>query len=104
MTVPPAERISFNVYDVNVDPYAVKESPHQLHPHRKPEKGGYRSMIGFGSGSHRCAGEHLALAETDVFIHKLLKLPGLRIVSEPDIIRNDMLKGYEVNDLILAVD
>ena len=104
VTIQPGERIAFHIYDVNVDPHAVKESPHQLHPHRELEKGVYRSMLGFGSGPHRCAGEHLALAETDVFIHKLLKLPGLRIESGPDIIRNDTVEGYEVNDMIVAID
>jgi len=102
--IQPGERIAFHIYDVNVDPQSVTDSPHQLHPHRELEKGVYRSMLGFGSGPHRCAGEHLALAETDVFIHKLLKLPGLRIESGPDIVRNDTVEGYEVNNMIVAVN
>ncbi len=61
-------------------------------------------MMGFGSGSHRCAGEHLAIAETDVFIHDILKVPGLRIESGPDIVRNDTVEGYEISNLIVAVD
>jgi cytochrome P450 len=104
VTIQPGERIAFHIYDVNVDAKAVGESPEKLNPHHQLEKGVYRSMIGFGSGPHRCAGEHLALAETDVFIQKLLKLPGLRIESGPNIIRNDTVEGYEVNDLIVAVD
>jgi len=104
ITIPEGEKITFHVYDVNVDSNAVSESPTQLHAHRKLEKGVYRSLIGFGSGPHRCAGEHLALAETDVFITKLLQVPGLRIESGPNIIRNDTVEGYEINDLILAVD
>ena len=104
VTIPEGERITFHVYDVNVDPKAVRESPGQLHAHRQLEKGIYRSMIGFGSGPHRCAGEHLALAETDVFINKILQVPGLRIESGPNIIRNETVEGYEVNDLILIVD
>jgi len=103
-TIPAGERITFHVYDVNADAKAVGEAPEKLNPHRGLEKGVYRSMIGFGSGPHRCAGEHLAIAETDVFIQKLLKLPGLRIESGPDIIRNDTVEGYEVNNLIVAVD
>ena len=104
VSIPEGERIAFHIYDVNVDAKAAGESPARLHPQRKLEKGVYRSMLGFGSGHHRCAGEHLALAETDVFIHKLLKLPGLHIESGPEIIRNDTVEGYEVNNLILAVD
>lgn len=104
VTIPEGEKITFHVYDVNVDSNAVRESPRQLHAQRKLEKGIYRSLIGFGSGPHRCAGEHLALAETDVFISKILQVPGLRIESEPNILRNDTVEGYEVNELILAVD
>jgi len=104
VTIPPGERIAFHIYDVNVDTKAAGEAPEKLHPHREMEKGVYRSMLGFGSGSHRCAGEHLAIAETDVFIHDILKVPGLRIESGPDIIRNDTVEGYEVSNLILAVD
>jgi cytochrome P450 len=103
-TIPAGERIAFHIYDVNVDEKATGSAPEKINPHRQLEKGVYRSMIGFGSGSHRCAGEHLALAETDVFIQKLLKLPGLRIESGPNIIRNDTVEGYEVNNLIVAVD
>ena len=103
-TIPAGERITFHVYDVNADAKAVGDMPERLNPHRDLEKGVYRSMIGFGSGPHRCAGEHLALAETDVFIQKLLKLPGIRIQSGPNIIRNDTVEGYEVNNLIVAVD
>ena len=104
VTIPAHERIAFHIYDVNVDTKATGESPEKLNPHRTMEKGVYRSMLGFGSGSHRCAGEHLAIAETDIFIHDLLKVPGLRIESGPDIIRNDTVEGYEINNLIVAVD
>ncbi|HET9905929.1 MAG TPA: cytochrome P450 [Anaerolineales bacterium] len=104
VTIPEGEKITFHVYDVNVDSKAVREAPTELNTQRKMEKGVYRSMIGFGSGPHRCAGEHLALAETDIFIHKILQIPGLRIESGPNIMRNDTVEGYEVNDLILVVD
>lgn len=103
-TILAGERIKFHVYDVNVDQKATGNDPVHLNPHRELEKGVYRSMIGFGSGPHRCAGEHLALAETDVFIHKILQVPGLQIESGPNVIRNDTVEGYEVNDLIMSVD
>lgn len=103
-TIPAGEKITVHIYDVNADEQATGKQPEILNPHRTLEKGVYRSMMGFGSGPHRCAGEHLALAETDVFIQKLLKQKGMRIESEPNIIRNDTVEGYEVNDLIVAVD
>ena len=104
VTIPPGERIAVHIYDVNVDEKAVGEQPTCLDPERELEKGVYRSGLGFGSGPHRCAGEHLALAETDVFIRKLLELPGLRIEAGPDIFRNETVEGYEISNLIVAVD
>jgi cytochrome P450 len=102
--IPVDARIEFHVYDVNADARSVSDEPERLHPHRDLEKGTYRSLIGFGSGPHRCAGEHLAIAETDVFIRKLLALKGLRIEKQPDIIYNKSVEGYELNDMIVAVD
>jgi len=103
-TIPAHERIAVHIYDSNVDPKAAGPAPTELHPHRDMGKGVYRSMLGFGSGPHRCAGEHLAIAETDVFLHKLLKVPGLRVESGPTILRNETLEGYEIEDMIVAVD
>jgi len=102
--IPSDAKIEFHVYDVNVDGKSVKEQPERLNPHRDLESGTYRSLIGFGSGPHRCAGEHLAIAETDVFIRKLLAFKGLRVEKEPDIIYNKTVEGYEINDLIVVVD
>jgi cytochrome P450 len=78
--------------------------PERLHPHRDLDKGTYRSLIGFGSGPHRCAGEHLAIAETDVFIRKLLALKGLNVEKRPNIVINKTVEGYEINELIIVVE
>ena len=103
-TIPAGARINFHVQDVNVDQQAVGAEPECLQPHRELERGTYRSLIGFGSGPHRCAGEHLAIAETDVFIRKLLALKGLRLESKPKIARNETVEGYEISDFHVAVD
>jgi cytochrome P450 len=103
-TIPSGARIDFHVYDVNVDEQALGENPHSMNPHRDLERSTYRSLIGFGSGAHRCAGEHLAIAETDVFVRKLLALKGLRIVDKPKIVRNETVEGYEISNYMVAVD
>ena len=82
----------------------VEEEPERLHPHRDLEKGTYRSLIGFGSGPNRCAGEHLAISETDIFIRKLMALKGLRVIQQPKISRNETVDGYEFSDYIVEVD
>ena len=61
-------------------------------------------MVSFGAGPHRCAGEFIALAETDVFVRRLLALPGLRIEDGPTVTRNDNIDGYEVRRMMIAVD
>jgi cytochrome P450 len=102
--IPADAKIEFHVYHVNADEESVGEEPERVNPHRNLAKGTYRSAIGFGSGPHRCAGEHLAMAETDVFIRKLLALDGLRVTRQPDIIRNETVEGYEISNYMVEVD
>ena len=96
--------MSFHVYDINADALVLKQAPLQLHPHRELERGVSRSLVSFGSGPHRCAGEFIALAETDVFVRRLLALPGLHIESGPTVKRNETVDGYEVREMMIAVD
>ena len=103
-TIPADAKIEFHVYDVNTDPQSVESEPQCLHPQRDLAAGTYRSLIGFGSGPHRCAGEHLALAETDIFIRRLMALKGLRVVSPPRISYNATVEGYEISNYIIEVD
>ena len=102
--IPAHAKIEFHVYDVNVDEKSVGEEPDRLQPHRDLEKGTYRSLIGFGSGPHRCAGEHLAISETDIFIRKLMALKGLRVIKPPKISYNLTVEGYEISDYVVEVD
>ena len=102
--IPVDAKIEFHVYDVNADAQSVGAEPERVHPHRDLDKGTYRSLIGFGSGPHRCAGEHLAIAETDIFIRKLLALKGLRVQHQPNVKYNKTVEGYEVDDYIVSVD
>ena len=101
--IPAEAKIEFHVYHVNADEQAVGTEPERLNPHRSMEKGTYRSAISFGSGPHRCAGEHLALAETDVFIRKLLALDGLRVTRQPDISHNKTVEGYEISNYMVEI-
>ena len=103
-SIPAGALVHFHVYDINADALVLKQTPLQLHPHRKLERGVSRSLVSFGAGPHRCAGEFIALAETDVFVRRLLALPGLRIEVSPTITRNDTIDGYEIRQMMIAVD
>ena len=103
-TIPAGAKINFHIYYLNVDEQALGAEAQCLNPHRELEHGVYRSLAGFGSGSHRCAGEHVAIAETDVFLRKLLAIPGLHVESKPNIIRNETVEGYEISNYLVSVD
>ncbi len=89
---------------INTDARLLGADPLTFNPHRPLEKGLSNSVMGFGSGPHRCAGEHIAIAETDVFLRRLLALPGLRVEQPPRVGYNDTIKGYELRDFWLSLD
>ncbi len=60
--------------------------------------------MSFGDGHHRCPGAYIALQETDIFLQRLLRLPGLQIVQKPSVSWNDLTAGYELRNFILAVE
>lgn len=103
-TLPAGALVHFHVYDINADARVLKEPPLRLLPHRELDRGVSRSLVSFGAGPHRCAGEFIALAETDVFVRRLLALPGLRIEGVPTVSRNETVEGYEIRQMTVAVD
>jgi cytochrome P450 len=61
------------------------------------------SVLGFGDGHHRCAGEFVAIQEADIFLQRLLALPCLRMTGEPSITWNAISTGYEARRFSVAV-
>lgn len=104
ITIPSGALIDLHLNEINADARAAGEEPLELDSHRALEKNVPRSLMGFGSGPHRCVGEFIALAESDVFLLRLLKLEGLRIVKEPQVRRNENIKGYELREFMLSID
>ncbi|MBI4314764.1 MAG: cytochrome P450 [Chloroflexi bacterium] len=102
VTIPAGDRIDFHLYEINADARTVADAPRALHPHRDLGAGVPRAVMGFGSGMHKCAGEFVAIAETDVFLRRLLALDGLRIEQEPTLNRNELIEGYELRNFIIA--
>jgi cytochrome P450 len=103
-TIPRGALIDLHLNEINADARAAGAEPLFINPHRTLEKNIPRSLMGFGSGPHRCVGEFIALAESDVFLLKLMQVQGLRIVREPTILRNETIKGYELRNFILTID
>ena len=60
--------------------------------------------LSFGDGPHRCPGAQVALHETRIFLERLFRLPGIRLVSEPAILWNVQIQGYELRGAVVACD
>lgn len=104
VTIPAGAKIDLHLYEINADPRVVSGNPLEIDSQRSYDRGIPDSILGFGGGPHRCAGEHLAIAETDIFLRKLLAVPGLRIVKEPRMGRNETIQGYELREFLVAAD
>jgi cytochrome P450 len=104
-SIPRGSLINLHLYAINADPAQVGELPLQVCPGRQlqSDRAG-PAVMSFGDGAHRCPGSYIALQETDIFLRKLFKLPGLRIVQKPAVSWNEVSAGYELHDFMLAVD
>jgi len=103
MVLPAGTAIEIDVRSANADPEAVGTHPLCLRADRIPAKGVQPFGLSFGDGAHRCPGGYLALEEADVFLHRLLALPGLRIERAPRQSYHELVQGYELRDFIVAV-
>lgn len=107
ITIPAGALIDFNLYAANAEEAIVGENPDALCPGRELTKLKPRVqpwVLGFGEGHHHCPGQPVAIQETDIFLRKLLALPTLRIEESPTITRNELVKGYEIRNFMVAVD
>lgn len=100
--VPPGALLDLDVRSANADPAAVGEEPLRLQPDRIRAARVLEPVMSFGDGSHRCPGSFLAIAESDAFLKRLLRLD-LRIVGTPHLGWDDLIEGYEVRGLQVEV-
>lgn len=98
------EPIALDLRSANTDPDAVGACPFELRPERiRAERVG-GAGLSFGDGEHRCPGAGVALAEAEVFLDELLRVPGLRLERAPDIAWNPLVTGYELRGCELATE
>ncbi|WP_205452209.1 cytochrome P450 [Sphingobium estronivorans] len=97
---PPVE---LDIRSANADVAAVGACPFKLDPDRqRAERVGGAGMA-FGDGEHRCPGAGVALAEAEIFLNRLLRVPGLRLEQAPRLGWNPLVTGYELRDCRVAV-
>ena len=104
MCIPAGALIDLHLQEINADGRVVGAAPYEFDDQRPLEKGINGAVMGFGSGPHRCVGEYLAIAETEVFLRRLLAIPGLRVVKEPRLGRNESIQGYELREFMIEIN
>jgi cytochrome P450 len=106
MTAPAGTLIDINLFGTNVDPHMTGESGLAVCPARPltSEQGKVpEPVMSFGDGYHRCPGAYIAIQESDIFLRKLLAIETLKIEKLPDVVYNETVSGYEVNNFIVSV-
>jgi len=104
MTIPAGALVAVDIRAVNADPEVSGAAPLTLDAERCPMHRAGSAVMSFGDGHHRCPGGFLAIQETDIFLMRLLGLPGLRLEKAPDVGWNDLVTGYELRQAWLICD
>jgi cytochrome P450 len=105
MTIPAGALIDLHISGANTDPAAVGAQPLAICPARELQADrATPAVMSFGDGAHRCPGAYIAIQETDLFLQRLLRVPGLHIERAPTVTWSKLTAGYELRDFIIAVD
>ncbi|GAB49356.1 cytochrome P450 [Mobilicoccus pelagius] len=99
--VPVGAVLDLSIRGANADPEHVGADPLGLCPGRTVGRGVRPEGMSFGDGAHRCPGNSLAIAETDVLLTRLLALP-ITLADGPELGWLDLIAGYEVRDMELG--
>jgi cytochrome P450 len=105
LIIPNGALIDLHIRAANADEELVGEQPHAVCPQRmlSDERAG-AAVLSFGDGHHRCPGAYIAIAESDIFLRRLLAAEGLRMEQPPTLTWNDLVTGYELRNFVVAVD
>jgi len=103
LNLPAGALVAIDVRAANTDPAAAGDCPFALAPDRTlaaPKLS--TSLMSFGDGPHRCPGACVALQETAIFLDRLLRIPGVRLLGPPALRWNELISSYELRGAILA--
>lgn len=101
-TIAAGELVNLAIRPANADPATVGERPLSVCPGRDLPKGIGGEVMAFGDGPHKCPGNALAIQESDVFLHRLLRR-GVRVVKQPTLGWDDLIAGYSLRGLEIAL-
>lgn len=94
--------LAVDIRAANVDPEVVGDCPHMVDADRAGRLKTVGSFMSFGDGSHRCPGAQVAMAETRIFLDRLMRLPDLRLQRTPDMTWCDGLMSYELRGAMVT--
>ena len=98
------ETVCVSIREANTDEAITGPCPYELDPDRAKRMKVVGPYMSFGDGPHRCPGAQVALHESRVFLDRLFRLPGIRLVSEPEVQWNAQIQGYELRGAVVACD
>jgi cytochrome P450 len=100
----PGTRYGLSIRHANHDPALVGECPHAIDLSRKEKLGDQAPMMSFGNGMHRCPGSPLALNETLFLMDRLLRVPGVRLASQPQMTWEPNVSTFEISNVLVVCD
>jgi len=100
----PGRSYGVSLRHANIDPKAVGECPLALDPLRKEKQQDQGAFLSFGNGMHRCPGSPLALNETLALMNRLLRVPGVRLASKPEVTWVPHLATFEIANVLVTCD
>jgi cytochrome P450 len=100
----PGTRYGVSIRHANHDPALVGENPHAIDLSRKAKLGDQAPMMSFGNGMHRCPGSPLALNETLFLLDRLLRVPGVRLASKPQMVWEPNVSTFEISNVLVTCD
>ncbi len=103
-TVREGEVVALSIRDANVDEAITGPCPFELDPDRAKRMKVVGPYMSFSDGPHRCPGAQVALHETRIFLERMFRLPGIRMVTEPTVFWSEQIQGYELRGCVVACD
>jgi cytochrome P450 len=104
-TIPVGARLDLHIHGANRDEAVTGPHPEAICPARPIlDKQTTAAVLSFGDGHHRCPGQFIAIQETDIFLRRLLALPGLRLEKAPTVTWDELTAGYVLRDCIISDD
>jgi len=98
------ELVTIDIHTANKDTAVAGTCPYNPNPDRTVTSKSTGALMSFGDRKHRCPGAHVAMQESAIFLDKLLRVPGIKLVGEPMLGWHPVIEGYEIRQTRIACD